>query len=184
MSPYSITPGTLIVAIDIGKNVHWFGCYRYEGCLIEVVAPQKVRSDLIGFAAFVATVDHLRATNQFAAVVLGNEHTGVHHEPWAWQITHHYQAAMQPNVTCPISYRWLNPLLSNRRQAETSVRQHTNDRTAVAAIAKCLADGLGHPAHLLIGTAAHLRELVRSYDQVSRQVRYLSRQVLAQVDRL
>ncbi|MEJ5200017.1 MAG: hypothetical protein WHX53_13920 [Anaerolineae bacterium] len=40
MRPYSITPGTLIVALDIGKNVHWFGCYRYDGRPVELVAPQ------------------------------------------------------------------------------------------------------------------------------------------------
>ena len=48
MSPYSITSGTLIVALDIGKNVHWFGCYHYDGPLVELVPPQKVRSDTVG----------------------------------------------------------------------------------------------------------------------------------------
>ena len=184
MSLYSIPPGALIVALDIGKNVHWFGCYRYEGRLVEVVAPQKVRSDLVGFAHFTATVDPLLAAGGFPAGVIGNEHTGVFHEPWAWQIEDHYQAHMQPEAACPIAYRWLNPLLTKKRQEETSVRQHTSDRTAVVAVAACLADGLGHPAHLLTGAEAQLRELVRRYDQVSRQLRYLGRQIVAQVDRL
>jgi hypothetical protein len=184
MSPYSITPGTLIIAIDIGKNVHWFGCYRYDGRLAEVVVPQKVRSDLVGFAHFTATVDRLLAAGQFPAAVLGNEHTGVYHEPWAWQITEHYRSQMRPDAACPVSYRWLNPLLTHKRQTETSVRQRTSDRTAVAAIAACLADGLGHPAQLLTGDLAALRELVRRYEQLSTQVRYISRQLLPQLDRL
>jgi hypothetical protein len=74
--------------------------------------------------------------------------------------------------------------LTKQRQAETAVRQHTSDRTVGQAIAACLADGLGHPAHLLTGADAQLRELVRSYDQVSRQLRHLGRQIMAQVDRL
>jgi transposase len=184
MQPHSITSGTLIVALDIGKNVHWFGCYRYDGRLVEVVAPQKVRSDTVGFAHFTATVDPLLASGRFPAGVIGNEHTGVYHEPWAWQIDQHYQAHRQPGATCPVAYRWLNPLLTKKRQEETSVRQHTSDRTAVAAVAACLADGLGHPAHLLTGADAQLRELVRSYDQISRQLRYVGRQIVAQVDRL
>jgi len=36
MSPYSITPGSLIVALDIGKNVHRFGCYRIAEHLIQL----------------------------------------------------------------------------------------------------------------------------------------------------
>ncbi|MCX7669388.1 MAG: hypothetical protein N2204_01070, partial [Anaerolineae bacterium] len=82
MSPYSITPGTLIVALDIGKNVHWFGCYRYDGRPVELVAPQKVRSDTQGFARFTAIVDELLASGTFPAAIIGNEHTGVYHEPW------------------------------------------------------------------------------------------------------
>jgi len=184
MSPYSITPGTLIVALDIGKNVHWFGCYRYEGRLVELIPPQKVRSDTVGFAQFTATVDPRLAAGRFPAALFGNEHTGVYHEPWAWLIEEHYQPQRQPGATCPVSYRWLNPLLTKKRQEETSVRQHTSDRTAVAAVAACLADGLGHPAHLLTDRAAQLRELVRSYEQVSDQLRFLGRQLLPQVDRL
>jgi hypothetical protein len=44
MSLYSTILRTLIVALDIGKNVHpglaaragWFGCYRYDGRLVEL----------------------------------------------------------------------------------------------------------------------------------------------------
>lgn len=172
------------VSLDIGKNVHWYGCYRYDGRPVEVVAPQKVRSDTVGFAQFTATVDRLLATGQYPAAVLVAEHTGVYHEPWAWLIEEHYRSAMQPNALCPVTYRWLNPLLTQKRQAETSVRQHTSDRTAVAAVAACLADGLGHPAHLLTGADAQLRELVRGYEQVGQQLRYLARQIVPQVDRL
>jgi transposase len=184
MSLYSITSGTLIVALDIGKNVHWFGCYHYDGRLVELVPPRKVRSDTVGFGQFTATVDPLLASGRFPAGVFGNEHTGVYHEPWAWLIAEHYQSAMQPAAACPVAYRWLNPLLTKKRQDETSVRQRTSDRTAVAAVAACLADGLGHPAHLLTDNAAQLRELVRSYEQVSAQLRFAGRQLLPQVDRL
>jgi hypothetical protein len=184
MSLYSITPGTLIIALDIGKNVHWFGCYWYDGRPVEVTPPQKVRSDTVGFAHFTATVDALLASGRFPAGVIGNEHTGVYHEPWAWRIAEHFQPQMQPGAACPVAYRWLNPLLTKQRQQEASVRQHTSDRTAVAAVAACLADGLGHPAHLLSDSTAQLRELVRSYEQVNDQLRFLGRQILPQVDRL
>lgn len=73
MSPCSITPGTLIVTLDIGKDVHWFGYYRYDGPPVELVAPSKVRSDTQGFARFTATVDPLLESGDFSAAVIGNE---------------------------------------------------------------------------------------------------------------
>ena len=36
-------PTDLLIALDIGKNVHWLGCY--DGQLTELVAPHKVRTD-------------------------------------------------------------------------------------------------------------------------------------------
>jgi len=45
MCPYSTTDDTLIIAFDIGKNVHWLGCY--DGRLNELIAPHKLRSDIL-----------------------------------------------------------------------------------------------------------------------------------------
>ena len=106
MSRDSITSGTLIVALAIGKNVHWFGCYRYDGQLVELIPPQKVRSVTVGFAQFTATVDPLLAVGCFPAGLFGNEHTGVYHEPWAWLIAKHYQSASTPAIAPPWPPAW------------------------------------------------------------------------------
>lgn len=184
MQPHSITAGedTLIGAFDIGKNVHWLGCY--DGRLNVLVAPHKLRSDLPGFAQAAATIDPLLASGRFRRAILGNEFTGVYHEPWAWEIQRHYAEIMQPDAPCPVEYRWLNPLLTKKRQDETSIRQRSSDKTSVLAVAACLADGLGHPAHLYTETGALLRELVRTLEQLGGQQRHLIRQLLPQVDRL
>jgi len=50
MRTQPVPPDTLIIAADIGKNVHWFGCY--DDRLTEVVAPRKVRSHQPGFHEF------------------------------------------------------------------------------------------------------------------------------------
>jgi len=182
MRTQPVPPDTLIIAADIGKNVHWFGCY--DSRLTELVAPRKVRSHLLGFQEFTAIVDPLLASGRFRSAVLGHEVTGVYHEPWAWQIQEHYRRWLAPDAACPLTYRWLNPLLTKKRQDELSVRPRTTDRTAVYAVAACLADGLGHPAHLCTGGDAHLRELVRTYEQLHRQQRHLARQLSPQIDRL
>ena len=182
MFPHSTTEDTLIAAFDIGKNVHWLGCY--DGRLNVIVAPHKLRSDLNGFAQASAVIDPLLASGRFRRAILGNEFTGVYHEPLAWAIQEHYAAQMRPDAPCPVEYRWLNPLLTKKRHQETSIHQRSSDKTAVWAVAACLADGLGHPAHLRRGAEAQLRELVRSLEQLTAQQRYLLHLLLPQIDRL
>lgn len=182
MRTQPVPPNTLIIAADIGKNVHWFGCY--DDRLTEVVAPRKVRSHQPGFHEFTAVVDPLLASGRFRAAVLGHEVTGVYHEPWAWLIQAHYQSWMASEAACPLTYRWLNPLLTKKRQDEHALRPRSTDRTAVYAVADGLADGLGHPAHLCTGADAQLRELVRTWEQLHRQQRHLARQLGPQLDRL
>ena len=182
MFPNSTTDDTLIAAFDIGKNVHWLGCY--DGRLNVIVAPHKLRSDLKGFGQAAAMLDPLIASSRFSRVIIGNEFTGVYHEPFAWAIQEHFASLMRPDTPCPVEYRWLNPLLTKKRQQETTVHQRSSDKTSVWAVAACLADGLGHPAHLRRGADAQLRELVRSREQLTTQQRYLMQLLLPQIDRL
>ena len=55
MSSNFATVDTLAIALDIGKNVHWLGCY--DGRLNVLVEPHNLRSDLGGFQQLTATVD-------------------------------------------------------------------------------------------------------------------------------
>ena len=84
MCPHSTTDDTLIIAFDIGKNVHWLGCY--DGRLNELIAPHKLRSDSQGFTQATTEIDPLLQSGCFRCGVLGNEFTGVYHEPFAWLI--------------------------------------------------------------------------------------------------
>ncbi len=175
------TSETLIVSLDIGKNVHCLGCY--DGQLTEIVAPYELRSDLAGFTQFQALVDPLLHSGRYRQALFGNEPTGVYHEPWAWQIQATYLEA-PPVPDCPVSYHWLNPLLSKRRRQQQSIRRRSTDARAVLAIAACLAEGLGYPAYFPDPRTAHLVELVRTWHQQQRRLRHLGRQLSPQIDQL
>lgn len=178
--PYpKTTSADLIVALDMGKNVHWLGCY--DGLLHVIEAPHKVRSDLSGFDEATSMIDHLLASGQFRESILGHECTGVYHQPWAWRLCEHYQQQPTP---CPVDYRWLNPLLTRRRQEHGTLRPRLVDRDAVAAIASCLADGLGQPAAAKDAAVVQLGEAVQSHDEFCRRQRHLARILLPQIDRL
>ena len=182
MSSDFATADTLVIALDVGKNVHWFGCY--DGRLNVLVKPHKLRSNLDGFRQMTATVDPLLTNGRFHQAILGHEFTGVYHEPWAWQIHKHYASHLSPRAACPLVYHQLNPLLIKKRREDHSIRRRSTDRLAVWAVAACLADGLGHPAHHLTPAEAQLGQLVRTYYQLQDQQQHLARQLIPQVDRL
>jgi hypothetical protein len=182
MSSKFAATDTLVIAADIGKNVHWLGCY--DGRLNVLVEPHKLRSHLDGFHQMTDTVDPLLASGRFRQAILGHEFTGVYHEPWSWQIHEHYAPYLSSSTHCPLTYHVLNPLLTKKRCEDNSIRRRSTDRLAVWAVASCLADGLGHPAHRLTPLEAHLDQLVRAYYQLQRQQRHLARQLSPQVDRL
>lgn len=182
MSSKFATADTLVIAMDIGKNVHWLGCY--DGRLNVLVEPHKLCSHLDGFRQMTATVEPLLTGGRFRQAILGHEHTGVYHEPWSWQIHEHYAPYLAGQTSCPLTYHLLNPLLTKKRREDNSIRRRSTDRLAVRAVASCLADGLGHPAHRLTATEAQLDQLVRAYYQLQRQQRHLARQLIPQIDRL
>ncbi len=182
MSSKFTTADTLIIAIDIGKNVHWLGCY--DGRLNVLVEPYKLRSDLEGFCEMTKTVDSLLTSGRFSQAILGHEFTGIYHEPWSWQIHDHYDSHLTDQETCSLTYHILNPLLTKKRREDNSIRRRSTDRLAVWAVAACLTDGLGHPAHRLTPIEAQLDQLIRAYYQLQRQQRHLARQLIPQIDRL
>jgi len=158
------------------------GCY--DGRLNVLTEPYKLRSDLDGFRQMTDTVEPLLTSGRFRQAILGHEFTGVYHEPWSWQIHEHYAPHLAGQTSCPLTYHLLNPLLTKKRREDNSIRQRSTDRLAVRAIASCLADGLGHPAHRLTAAEAQLDQLVRAYYHLQRQQRHLARQLIPLVDRL
>ena len=182
MSSNFATADTLVIAADIGKNVHWLGCY--DGRLNVLVEPYKLRSDLNGFCEMTETVDPLLTSGRFRRAILGHEFTGIYHEPWSWQIHEHYASYLTGQAVYPLTYHLLNPLLTKKRREDNSIRRRSTDRLAVRAVAACLTDGLGHPARRLTPVEAQLDQLVRAHYQLQRQQRHLARQLIPQVDRL
>lgn len=182
MSSDFATADTLVISLDIGKNVHWLGCY--DGRLNVLVEPHKLRSDLDGFRQMTATVDPLLTGGRFRQAILGHEFTGIYHEPLSWQIHEYYAPHLSPQAACPLVYHQLNPLLTKKRRENNSIRRRSTDRLAVWAVAACLTDGLGHPAHRLTPVEAQLGQLVRTYYQLQGQQQHLARQLTPQVDRL
>lgn len=175
---------TLFVTLDIGKNVHW--CGAFEGYQLKpVVEPFKVRSDQAGFERVTTLIDGLLACGRYPQVVLGHEPTGIYHEAWSRALAGRYAPHLQGQAQPPLSYQFLNPLLSKRKREElTRGRKRKTDRLDLTAIAYCLRDGQGQPAFLSDAPALRLQLWGQAYRHNRRHRRRLTTRLLAHLDRL
>jgi transposase len=175
---------TLFVTLDIGKNVNW--CGAYEGFdLKPVVQPFRVRTDRPGFDQVTTVIDSLLNCGRYQQVVLGHEPTGIYHEAWARALAERYDPHRAGQTEPPLTYQFLNPLLSSRKREELNRgRKRKTDAIDLRAIAFCLRDGLGQPAFLATDQNLRFQLWGHAYRQTHRQRRRLTVALLAQFDRL
>ena len=119
MSTMIAYPKTAYVAIDIGKNVHWFGVYT--GLELETVqAAVKLRSNQHGLAQVCQIIDQLLGSGEYDRVVLGHEPTGIYHENWTRALLERYEEYRQADSHPQFEYRLLNPLLVKKERETMS----------------------------------------------------------------
>lgn len=109
----------------------------------------------------------------------------IYHEAWARALAERYAAYCQGQAAPPVSYQFLNPVLTKRKRAElTRGRPRKTDPVDLKAIAYCLRDGLGQPAFLPTAPMLRLQLWGQAYRTTQRQRRRATTAVLTQLDRL
>lgn len=110
---------------------------------------------------------------------------GIYHEAWARVLYDRYAPHRQGQAPPPLDYCFVNPLLSKRKREELARgRKRKTDPVDLRAIAFCLRDGQGHPAFVPTDQALRFQLWGRAYRQNRRDVRRLTVNLLAQLDRL
>lgn len=177
MQSYSTT--TALVGLDIGKNVHVLGIYRTDD-LHELVAPVKLLNNQASFQQMTHHIDRLLADYQ--QVVIGNEPTGIYYEAWARQIMACYASALDSER---LVYRFINPYMVKLSRTELQRgRRRKTDAIDTLAIARCLQQGQGIPAHLPDGKALLFADWAYRYRRLEQDRRRLGVEIMRQMDRL
>lgn len=172
----------LVLLLDIGKNAHWATALTAAG--EELVRPFKLPTTHTGLNRFLALTDSLIDPSRFDLVLLGNEPTGVYHEPWARALMDHYAAHLAKQVAPRMDYVFFNPYQVKLARQQTHLRHRKNDPRDLAAMFDLMTRGLGHPAFLPTGIEMLIRNEVGFVRAQSRLLARLDRQLLQQFDRL
>ena len=168
-----------LVGLDVGKNIHVLGSYRSDD-LSALHPPLTLYNNRAGFEQAAGQIDQLLAT--YSRVVVGNEPTGIYYEAWGRELLSRYTEALQGGQ---LVYHLVNPhLVKLARVALQDGRFHKSDAIDTQAIARCLQQGQGAPAHFPEGTGLLFAEWARRYRRLERGRRVLGVEILRQMDRL
>lgn len=77
----AITPSTLIVGVDIAKELRWARFVDYRG--LELGKALKFQNNNNGFASILASIESICKGKKLADVIIGMEPTGHYWKPFA-----------------------------------------------------------------------------------------------------
>jgi transposase len=173
---------TLVVLLDIGKNVHWATAWTGSG--VELVKPHRLLTTDAGLSQFIQMTDNLISKHTPHLVLLGHEPTGVYHEPWARALMDYYGPFIAGQAQPTFEYRFFNPYQVKLARQQTHLRHRKSDPRDLAAMYDLMLRGLGQSAFLPTGVELLIRQEVGFIRAQSRLLGNLERQLRQQIDRL
>lgn len=173
---------TLVVALDIGKDVHHL--LMRTGAGEDLLGPRKIVSIATGYQELIRELDALMASGAYDLVLLGHEPTGIYHEAWSHALAEHYHANRIGEATPALRYRQLNPLLVKQERQRKTHRKRKTDAIDVSAMGVLLAMGSGNPVLLLDEAAMQLRLLLQHLRVAGKARLRQTVQLLTTFDRL
>lgn len=173
---------TLIVALDVGKDVHYV--YMRTGAGEEVLAPTKIGSMAESYAWVVAQLDREMGSGRYDLVVVGHEPTGVYHEAWSHQLAERYHAHRTGAAQPALRYRQINPPLVKAERQRKSHRRRKTDVRDVSAMAELLSVGVGNPVLRLAEAEVRLRTHLQHLRRLGKRQMRQGIQIRTMLDRL
>ena len=142
----AINPNTLIVGVDIAKNIHWARFTNYRG--IPLGKALKVSNNKAGFENILTTIKTVCKQNDLPKVILGPEPTGHYWKPLA-----HYLTGQAIKVVL------INPYHTKRAKELDDNSPTKNDKKDALTIARLIRDGRFSQLYLPQDIFAELRVL-------------------------
>ncbi|MCM1564574.1 MAG: IS110 family transposase [Dehalobacter sp.] len=165
----AITPGTLVVGVDIAKETHWARFVDYRG--LESGKALKFHNDKNSFDSILASIDSICKNKRFEKVIVGMEPTGHYWKPLAnYLIMHGIKVVM------------VNPYHTKRAKELDDNSQTKNDKKDALTIAKLVRDGRYYEVYMPQDIFAELRVLANSRISLMKRHNALKNTITAVMD--
>jgi transposase len=167
-----ITAKTIIVGIDIAKEIHWAKVTDYRGVELGK-KPIKVHNSIAGFESLLENIAKLKQKNEAEKVIIGFEPSGHYWKALAWWLKNHESAPMLAGV---------NPYHTKQARELDDNSQTSNDKKDALTIARLIRNGQYFEIQFQTGEYAELRILHEERYQVLQKLNRTKNMIIAVLD--
>jgi transposase len=166
-----ITPKTIIVGIDVAKDLHWARITDYRG--LDLMKPVKVHNNMDGFESLLAKVEKLRVKHGCDQVMFGMEPSGHYWRALGWYLKLHESQPILLGV---------NPYHTKQAKELDDNSQTKSDPKDAQVIAHLIRDGRYFDTYLPEDEYADLRLLNTERQRLMKQISRANNIIIALLD--
>jgi transposase len=166
-----ITPATIIVGIDVAKEVHWARITDYRG--VDLSKPFKVHNSIDGFENLQSRIEKSRTKHGCDKVVIGMEPSGHYWRALGWYLKLHESKPVLVGV---------NPYHTKQAKELDDNSQTKSDPKDALVIAHLIRDGRYFDTYLPEDEYAELRQLNTERQRIVKQLCRANNVLIALLD--
>ena len=166
-----VTPTTIIVGIDVAKEVHYARIKDYRG--LDLSKPTKVQNSADGFEPLLSKVEKLRIKHGCDQVVIGMEPSGRYWRALGWYLKLHESEPVLVGV---------NPYHTKQAKELNDNSQTKSDPKDAQVIAHLIRDGRYYETYLPEAEYAELRQLNSERQRLIKQISRANNTLIALLD--
>jgi len=166
-----ITATTIIVGVDVAKEIHYARITDYRG--LDLAKPIKVHNSIEGFEALLSRVEKLRIKHSCDQVVIGMEPSGHYWRALGWYLKLHESEPVLVGV---------NPYHTKQAKELNDNSQTKSDPKDAQVIAHLIRDGRYFDTYLPEDEYAELRQLNSERQRLMKQINRANNVLIALLD--
>ena len=166
-----ITPSTIIVGIDVAKEIHWARITDHRG--LDLSKPIKVHNSTDGFKNLLERVSKLQAKHNCDHVIIGTEPSGHYWRAFGWYIKLHES---KPDLV------GVNPYHTKQAKELNDNSQTKSDPKDALVIAHLIRNGNYFDTYLPEAEYAELRMLNTERQRLMKQINRANNTLIAMLD--
>lgn len=167
----AITPTTLVVGVDIAKEVHWARIIDYRG--VDLSKPVKINNTINGFESLMERLAKLKKKRNCDKIVIAMEPSGHYWKALAWYLKAHEMRLEVAGV---------NPYHTKLTKELSDNSPTKSDKKDALVIANLVRNGEYFEMHLPEAEYAELRVLNSERQRLMKQISRANNTIIAIVD--
>ena len=166
-----ITPNTIIVGIDVAKEIHWARITDHRG--VDISKPVKVHNNIDGFESLLERISKLQTKHNCDHIIIGTEPSGHYWRALGWYLKLHES---KPELV------GINPYHTKQAKELNDNSQTKSDPKDAQVIAHLIRNGNYFDTYLPEAEYAELRMLNTERQRLMKQINRANNTLIAMLD--